>query len=486
VGGKSVQTQDIALHAFGPFGDLMQTNPDIFDLVNLDLCVGCGACIGVCPTQKLGIHTNQYGELRPTLTSRQCKSSCGKCTTVCPVCGVNPNEDALARGLFENFEGTWSDKAGFIHKTLVGYRNDHQRAQCASGGLASWMLEELFNASLIDHAVCVVPTGIAEQLFAYTVLGNSEDVWHSSGSAYYPVEMSEVISFMLANPGSYAVTGLPCFVKALRLAQKTNSLLQERIKFVLGLTCGQIKSKHYTAYLAACAGLAGQPQYVSYRGKSADKRADNSFFSCRNDLNSGRNLFWQEEPTYAWTNRWFTPQACDFCDDVFAELADATFMDAWLPEYICDSGGTNLVVIRNPTIAEILEQGVVQQAITGAPIALQKIIQSQAGVVEYKRKQLGRRLNLADSSVGEVICKRVKPALIVPPLARLQIKNIETMRITSRNALIYNKEGSIDLDFFNARMANLVNNKVIIDRFDRFSIFFMRLIKYIFWIGRQK
>lgn len=40
-------------------------------------------------------------------------------------------------------------------------------------------------------------------------------------------------------------------------------------------------------------------------------------------------------------------KACDFCDDVFAETADIALGDAWLPEYVQDGNGTNVVVTRN-------------------------------------------------------------------------------------------------------------------------------------------
>lgn len=33
------------------------------------------------------------------------------------------------------------------------------------------------------------------------------------------------------------------------------------------------------------------------------------------------------------------PRACNYCDDVFAECADVTCMDAWLPEYSQDHRG---------------------------------------------------------------------------------------------------------------------------------------------------
>jgi len=39
---------------------------------------------------------------------------------------------------------------------------------------------------------------------------------------------------------------------------------------------------------------------------------------------------------------------------VFAETADVVLGDAWLPEYVQDSDGTNVVVTRNQDIRQLI------------------------------------------------------------------------------------------------------------------------------------
>ena len=41
---------------------------------------------------------------------------------------------------------------------------------------------------------------------------------------------------------------------------------------------------------------------------------------------------------------------------MFGELADVTFMDAWLPEYIKEYRGTSLIISRIPLVKELLER----------------------------------------------------------------------------------------------------------------------------------
>ena len=50
----------------------------------------------------------------------------------------------------------------------------------------------------------------------------------------------------------------------------------------------------------------------------------------------------------------FQVNACNYCDDIFAETADVAFGDGWLPEYKMDWQGTNVVVSRHPDIDEII------------------------------------------------------------------------------------------------------------------------------------
>lgn len=47
-----------------------------------------------------------------------------------------------------------------------------------------------------------------------------------------------MLKFILDHEEIFALVGLPCFVKAIRLAQKNNPKLSKRMKYVIGLACG--------------------------------------------------------------------------------------------------------------------------------------------------------------------------------------------------------------------------------------------------------
>jgi coenzyme F420 hydrogenase subunit beta len=398
----------------------------ITNTVKHDLCIGCGLCAALCPQDILAMQWNQYGEYNPVEVS-PCTTECGLCAKICPFAGSGENEDIIAELLYGAAPGIQHrSETGYYLASYVGYSEEH-RPTSASGGVATWILETLLAEGVVDHVLCVAPTGDPERLFAFQVFDTAEEVRTGAGSAYYPVEMSGVIRQVLEVPGRYAITGLPCFLKAIRLAQQRNKKLRERVVVTVGLVCGQLKSRQFTEYIADLAGVRGEVTGVRYRGKSLDQPAINYHYMFMAADGEEHKIFWNEGISEAWTNRWFTPAACNYCDDVFAECADVTCMDAWLPEYSQDSRGTSLVLVRSPAVREVLERG---QGVRLDPIPVERVIQSQAGVVAVKRRHLAYRLYLDREGAPK---KRVAPARPKNPLLQQEVVLKERMRVLSRD-----------------------------------------------------
>ncbi|HPG50940.1 MAG TPA: Coenzyme F420 hydrogenase/dehydrogenase, beta subunit C-terminal domain [Spirochaetota bacterium] len=406
-------------------------NNVIEGVVNKNLCCGCGVCSALCPAGALTMRFNPYGELVPEETG-SCIQSCTICNSVCPFIEKNPNEDALAAEYFSTIGGILhSDQCGYYLNSYVGYSNiGEQRTHGASGGLATWFLDQLFSTGMIDHAICAAPGDTHNRLFTFKIISKKNDLSNCAGSAYFPMELSEALQHIIKNPGRYAITALPCVAKGIRLASRKRRVLRERIIAILGLTCGQQKSSHFTRYIAAHAGLNGPPRKVHYRGKDSNQSADNFFFSFQNECDE-KIVFWNSGPSKAWVNRWFTLNSCRFCDDVFAELADITLMDAWLPEYVGDSQGTNLAIVRNPLIETMIKEGINSGGLSLHPIELEKVIQSQWGVIEYKRHELAYRITRMIKS-SNTITKRIAPGSKLGIMAKLRSRIRDIMQERSR------------------------------------------------------
>lgn len=430
--------------------------PNVIEtIVQKNLCIGCGVCAGICPANVLKIEFNEYGEYNP-VESPGCLRDCNLCLQVCPFYGQNENEDnTLAKAVFDDIDGIkHRSETGYYLDSYVGYSNiDAHRANGASGGMATWLLETFLTKNFVDYVVCVTPNNDSEKLFRFAIFDDIESIRRSAKSVYYPVEMSEVIQEIIKNKGRYAITGQPCFLKAIRLATKENKKLRERIIITVGLVCGQMKSKHYTTYLASLSGVNGRLKSINYRGKSPEKPASNYFFYCVNETNNEGKIFLDEGVGKVWSNRWFTPNACNFCDDVFAELADVTVMDAWLPKYSQESKGTNLVIVRSTMINNLIKSGVDKNQIKAEQIPIDNIIDAQIGVLNIKRTQLAYRLYLAKQKGLLVPTKRITPSRKVGLLNRKEVEIKDKIQTLSRELFLryYNQE-KLNLKAFSQKM----------------------------------
>lgn len=452
----------------------------IDEIVKNDLCIGCGTCAGVCPQKILKIQDNEYGEYIP-YEVQVCDSRCGLCLEVCPF-NSNENETQMGAKIYGSTEGIkYLSETGYYLDSYVGYSNEFRQSS-ASGGMATWLLTKLLKEGIVDYVVCPTPQKNPEKLFSFEILRDENSVKAASGSVYYPVEMSEVIQKIQEVPGRYAVTGLPCFIKALRLATQKNRKLRERIVFTIGLVCGQMKSKNYTKYIAAIAGNDGlkKIQSVYYRGKSPEKPASNFYFQSTDEHGSQIKIFCNEGVSEAWVNRWFTPNACNYCDDVFAELADVTFMDAWLPDYSRDNKGTNLMLVRSPKVLDIIQEGIEKAEINVSKISVEKVIQSQAGVIELKRKQLSYHLYLAEQKGQKAPEKRVNESNDIGILKKREIKLKAKMQEESKQLFLgFNQNHTMDIKTFRAGMQPYIKQIRQLRLLGKFALPFRAIKKII-------
>jgi len=382
-----------------------------------DLCIGCGLCAGVCPQKTLEMRFNEFGEYVAVDVKGTCSKDCDICLRVCPFSDQVENEDALAEKIFADIPDIeHRTETGYYLSSLVGYSNlNGHRANGASGGLATWTLETLLKKDLVDFVACVSPAKEPDRLFKFVVCDTPEEVRGSSKSCYYPVETSEIVRHIVNRKGSYGVIGLPCVIKALRLAMQVHTKLRQRIKFLLGLVCGQAKSRFFAEYI--CSLGRGNPRHIkkiTFRIKDNNRPASDYGlrFVCGNNHQAGKpegTVFWTEGMDRVWCSRYFTPNACNYCDDLFSELADISFMDAWLPEYTSESAGTNLVIIRNPKLQSLFQKASEAGEIQVDVIDIESVIKSQRRALIAKRNDLAKRLAVRKKLKQQVPEKRVLP-----------------------------------------------------------------------------
>jgi len=362
--------------------------------VHAHLCSGCGVCAGLCPERALEMDTLTNGDLAAVVT-QQCESNCGMCRTVCPFTEGLFNPRPLNERLFGSADAgmQFDDNIGWHLRNVVGCSQiEGQRASSASGGLTTWCLESLLKREMVDRvAVVRLAADRRKNLFEFRTSGNVEKVRSSSGSIYHPVEISDVVRQIAAESDTrWALVGVPCMCAAVRQAPQ----LKEQIRFVLGLACGMYQNTMYTEVLLSKAGVKRDAvAEITYRGKSERGPASNFLFVATDrGGRKGRPVPYRGLPSFLGLNGYFRLDACNYCMDVFAETADACFMDAWLPGNAGDPRGTSLVVIRDGEIDDLIREGAASGELAIEEIAADQVVRSQGGHVRRKRELIAMRL----------------------------------------------------------------------------------------------
>ncbi|CZE48858.1 Coenzyme F420 hydrogenase/dehydrogenase, beta subunit C-terminal domain [Campylobacter geochelonis] len=330
--------------------------PNVIEaVVKKDRCIGCGACAGLCPASVLKMKFNSSGIYEP-MEIPGCLEKCKICLDACPFFDKELEEKNISQELYGDNPKNFKELGNFINTYSFCLKENNERIKSASGGAGYYILSQLLSKDEVDKIIAVEPNEDPEYLFKFAVFSNKEELKNSRSSAYYPVTMEEVIKFVLKNNHRYAIVTLPCFAKALRFAQKTNYKLRNRVKYIIGLVCGQIKTKHFAQTLGN----------LSFKDEKALKKVDFRFkvenrpssnfafkFTSTDDWSSTDDR--KTSPSLFWGSRAFTPFACNNCNDTFALCCDAVLMDAWLPEFTKDWRGHSLVITREKTIDEIFK-----------------------------------------------------------------------------------------------------------------------------------
>jgi coenzyme F420 hydrogenase subunit beta len=408
--------------------------------VKRDLCIGCGVCAGVCPAGNLTMKWGEAGIYAPVDYGR-CIDSCSSCLSCCPFDERQTDEDELGQMLFGDYEGIRHTKeTGYYIRAFAGYLNHpEQRLKGASGGLARWFLYELLEKDLVDRVACVVPVGDDQKLFTFELL-EKNGLKSSAGSCYYPVEFSGVLKTIMNEDARFAVIGLPCLIKGLRLAMVKQKRLSQRIKFLAGLVCSHTKSSAFAGALIRMLGLEERRvRKIKFRHKLPNRKSTD--YGVRVEMHDGTEKVGRMEELipHAWPYSLFKPNACNYCDDVFAELADVAFMDAWLPEYTKESHGTNLVITRTPEVDLLFKEGAKRGKLFIEEVKIEQVIASQRSALGLKRDGLAHRLWLAEQEGRPYPKKRVKP--IRPGrVEKERINALEEIRVVSHQAMRQQRE----------------------------------------------
>jgi len=371
---------------------------DLAKVVNNGYCVGCGAC-AAASNGRIKMKLTEFGTYVASVEESEGWQSAP--TSVCPFSDAGLNETEHAEQLFDAAQQ--KDKhLGHYLSTYAGHANaGDYRENGSSGGITSWILDELLRKKRIDYVVHVRAREADEKtdlLFKYDVSSTHEKIFERAKSRYYPVEASQVINQIKNNAGRYAFVGVPCFVKALRNVALLDPVVRDRVAFTISLFCGHLKSGKFAESLAWQLGVSPtEIESVNFRHKLSGRAANAYGFSVISRINGEQTIRPMTDLLGKdWGIGLLKLKSCDFCDDLVGETADISIGDAWITPYLKESQGTNLIVVRNHELDQILKDGGASGSLNLEPLAPAEVVKSQLSGFWHRREGLQYRLFLAD------------------------------------------------------------------------------------------
>lgn len=429
----------------------------IKDVIDHGMCVGCGACAASAP-ELVEMEWTEYENFRAKLIKTD-DSTVRSLSRTCPFSDLAPNEDVLAREVFGEDVPIRSQFLGNYLEVGVGRIADGVAINgSSSGGITTYILLSLLRQRAIDGVIHVASLGRADKhrIMSYRISRSAEEILHGRKSRYYSVEFSEVLGSIRDDGKRYAFVGVPCFIKAMRLLQREDSRLKAQVPFLIALVCGHMKSGAFAKSFAWQMGV--QPDQLldfDFRVKAPGLRASDyhvAAIAADKTVSGSRHSLLGCD----WGHVMFRPMACDFCDDIAGELGDACFGDAWLPEYESDSRGTNIFVIRNKFIQDILRSGAKRGEITCFSATENEFVQSQAA--NYRHRREGLRVRLNDRRRRRVESP-IKRDYLLPGVVSLARRKIYRLRVELGNLShehFMNARRLNDFDYFARSMEPLL------------------------------
>jgi len=373
-------------------------------------CIGCGTCT-IFDDSPFDIEWDKYGGLHAV-------KNVGGTTdipNICPFSENEINEDAIG-SFFYNYEHTKvNNKLGNYLECFAGHVEEEKfRELGSSGGIGKWLGYKLLITNEIDYFIQVFPNDTNnsdDNLFNYRVISNVAELEKGSKSSYYPNTLKDVFAYIKRVEGRYAITGVPCFIKSIKLLMLADELFHSRIIYTIGLFCGAMKSANQAKIIGMQMGVKPENLVkIDFRRKPINKPAHAKVTQVWSNINE-KELFIDTGKLFGtdYGAGFFTLKPCDYCDDLVSETADISIGDAWLPKYINDPEGKSLIVVRNLKLLHLINNASKAGDIKIDTVTANEVINSQAGSFRHRRDGLSFRLNESKKKGYWIPNKRVEP-----------------------------------------------------------------------------
>ncbi|MBN2010090.1 Coenzyme F420 hydrogenase/dehydrogenase, beta subunit C-terminal domain [candidate division KSB1 bacterium] len=342
-------------------------------VIRAKLCTHCGTCEGVCPDDAIQMD-DVMGHCLPRLIGT-C-SECGACIRCCP--GGNVNFSELTPALPPFDDDGWLGRYRSIW--LAHAAKKSIRLKGASGGIGTALAHYLIRKKHVDAVVTLDFDANMPWIPIVKIISQPDHIMRAAQSKYFIYPQNRILRILRNQPVDHvAFFALPCQVHGLRKAIQNNIPGTEKIRYIIGLYCGN--NLYYDATRSIFRRF-GITDFNRIRSLSYRTGAYPGHFEVQYDQQRYR----LDKFSFNYLSFFFTAFRCLYCTDLANELADISLGDAWRGTVTeTDIAGTNVVIIRNPELGEIFQQGIKNDYFVANEISATEARRMHANVLSNKK-----------------------------------------------------------------------------------------------------
>ena len=355
------------------------------------LCLGCGACVSICPEQKIKLANIMDSGIRPIMLEGDkagkpgaCEN-CRLCLDVCP--GIHTSaghESTVPQNIAERSAKRW----GEFLELWEGYASDPEiRLKGSSGGLCTAL------------SLFCLDTGMAGGVLH--IGSDHERPWENktyrsttkvelisrAGSRYAPASPCDSLKQIANAPDASVFIGKPCDVAGLKMTQKVMPELENKIAITLGFFCAGTPSTKGTIELLKTHGIDYHSlSKLQYRGEGWPGMATATL---KRNNHKAMEISYRESWGFVQKYR---PFRCYLCPDLTAEQADISVGDPWYRDIEENEPGRSLILIRTKKGSDIFQQAMAKGYVTAEKADPDIIYRSQKNLLGKRQAIWGRVL----------------------------------------------------------------------------------------------
>lgn len=306
----------------------------IEDVVNYQLCTGCGICATSEPNRFRMEDVPEFG-MRPALKEGAVEST-NEAIKLCPGRSLQHQYDRSDPHLVKSLEDCW----GPVYGVWEGYAVDEEiRWKGSSGGAASALSLFGIERRGADSLIHIGSQAETPHLNRTVQSTTKEEVITHAGSRYAPASPCTELA-NISDSQKVVFVGKPCDVAAVRQWEKQSEKNRQKVEICIGFFCAGVPSTKGNIRLLNEVGIEDVETLTSlkYRGFGWP-----GYWRATSKDNKETSLTYEESWGFLQQHRQWR---CYICPDHSGEFADVAVGDPWYRDVLKGESGKSLIVAR--------------------------------------------------------------------------------------------------------------------------------------------